>query len=105
MPKATETIVVSGTKDVIDAIRAAMDAQPGSQTSVTSRRNLDGNTAAWIVVASLAVQALPTVLAFVKDSLASKKVKKIKVGDVEIENPTPEQVESLLKEHRSKAAT
>jgi hypothetical protein len=58
---------------------------------------LDGNTAAWIVIATLAGQAVPHVLGFLKDYLASKQVKKIKVGDWEVENPTPEIVERFLR--------
>lgn len=46
-----------------------------------------------IVIANLAAQALPHVLGFVKDYLATKQVKKIKVGDLEIENPTPEDLQ------------
>jgi hypothetical protein len=96
MINATETIVINGTKEAADAIRELIDSQPGSQSHITERKNLDGNTATWIVIASIAGQALPHVLGFIKDYLATKQVKKIKVGDWEAENPTPDMVERFI---------
>jgi|GEM_PF-5144164 len=93
METTSETIVISGTKEATEAIRKEIDAQPGSKTSLTSRKNLDGNVAAWIVIANLAAQALPHILGFIKDSLGMRQVKKIKWRDMEIENPTPEDVQ------------
>jgi len=96
MPDTTETIVISGTKEAAEAIRNEIDAQPGSQSHLTERKNLDGDTAAWIVIATLAGQALPHILSFIKDYLAAKQVKKIKVGNWEVENPTPEILNRFL---------
>lgn len=93
MTNTTETIIINGTKEAAEAIRNEIDAQPGSESQLTERKNLDGSAAAWIVIANLAAQALPHILGFVKDYLATKQVKKIKVGDLEIENPTTEDVE------------
>lgn len=96
MTNTTKTIVINGTKEAAEAIRQLIDAQPGSQTHLTERKNIDGDTAAWIVIATLAGQALPNVLGFIKDYLATKQVKKIKVGDWEVENPSPEILERFL---------
>ena len=96
MTDTTETIVISGTKEAAEAIRNEIDAQPGSQSHLTERKNLDGDTAAWIVIATLAGQALPHVLGFIKGYLATKQVKKIKVGNWEVENPTPEILDRFL---------
>lgn len=96
MTDKDETIVISGTKEAAEAIRDWIDAQPGSQSQLTERKNLDGSTDAWIVVAVLAGQALPHVLGFIKDYVSAKQVKKIKVGDWEVENPTPEILEQFL---------
>ena len=96
MTDATQTILISGTKEAAEAIRSAIDAQPGCQSHLTERKNLDGDTAAWIVMATLAGQALPHVLGFIKDQLAGRQVKKLKVGDWEVENPTPEILERFL---------
>ncbi len=89
MTNTNATIVINTTKESAEAIRDEIDAQPGSQSYITERRNLDGDTAMWILIANLSVQALPHILAFLKDYLPGKRVTKIKVGDLEIENPTP----------------
>jgi hypothetical protein len=96
MTNTPETIVINGTKEATEAIREMIDAQPGSESHMTERKNLDGNTAAWIVIATLAGQTLPHVLSFIKDYLTTKQVKKIKVGDWEVESPTPEIVERFI---------
>jgi len=101
MTKSTETIVINGTKEAVEAIRNEIDAQRGSRSEVTERKNLDGNTAAWIVIANLATQALPHILGFVKDYLATMQTKKIRVGDVEIENPTQGDIERLRCQDRN----
>jgi hypothetical protein len=62
---------------------------------VTERRNLDGATAAWIVVATLVTQALPALLNFLIKVLESNRVKKIKIGEIEVENPTAEEIRLL----------
>lgn len=105
MTNMTEMITINCNKEASEAIRNVIDAQPGSQSHVTQRRNLDGDTAAWIVIASLASQTLPHVLGFVKDYLATKQIKKIKVGDWEVENPTPEIVERFLTMMDAKSKT
>ncbi len=93
MTNETEMIVINCTKEAAESIQKEIDLQPGSQSHLTERKNLDGNTAAWIVIATMAVQALPHILGFIKDYLATKQVKKIKMGDLEIENPAPQDIE------------
>jgi hypothetical protein len=89
----TETIIINATKEAAEAIRNEINAQLDSQSHLTERKNLDGDPATWILIAKLAIQALPPVLGFVAAYLATKQVKKIKVGDLEIENPTPEDLQ------------
>jgi hypothetical protein len=96
MTDINETIVINGSKEAAGAIREFIDAQPGSQSHLTERKNIDGDTAAWIVIATLTGQVLPHVLGFIKDYLSTRQVKKIKVGDWEVENPTPEILERFL---------
>ena len=93
MTNMTETIVINGTKEAAEAIRNLIDAQPNTQSHLTERKNLDGSAAVWILVGGIAREALPHLFGLIKDYLAAKQVKKIKVGDIEIENPTPEDIE------------
>jgi DNA-binding FadR family transcriptional regulator len=96
-----------GTKEAVEAVRQVIDAQPGSQSHLSERKNLDGDTAAWILIANLAAQTLPHLLGFLKDYLPTRQVKKIKIGDLEIENPTAEDLERFraLIDSRSRPET
>jgi hypothetical protein len=102
MTESTQTIVITCSKDIGTAIRAEIDSQPGSRSEIQERKNLEGVTAAWIVVATLATQALPHILTFIAKYIRPGDVTKIKIKDgdreIEIENPTPEQVELLLQQ-------
>ena len=76
-----------------------------SDARFIERRNLDGDTATWVVIATLASQALPHLLAFLTDWRKEKRkentVTRIKIGQIEIENPTPEDLEILRERLRS----
>jgi hypothetical protein len=103
--KTTQTIMLSGAKDAVEVISNHASAQSGSQSRVTERKNLDGTPSTWIAIASLAAQAIPIVLAFVKDYAATKQIKKIKWGDLEIDNPTREDVQKVLELMEKEART
>src|SRR5579864_5047591 len=104
MKETTGTIVINCTKEVADDLRRELDAQPGTSSTVTPRRNLDGDTAAWIVIANLAGQALPHILTFLQTYLNGKRVKRIRIGDIEVENPSPEDIVRLQKLLDSRSA-
>jgi hypothetical protein len=97
MKQSKETIIISGTKETIEAIQKQIEQQPQSNSRLSQSSNLDGDVAAWVVIATLSAQVLPAILSFIKDMVSIKSIKKIKIGDVEIENPTPEMVDKLLK--------
>src|SRR5687768_2728317 len=103
---ATETIVITASENDARAIREGIDAIADTQASLSARRNLDGDVAIWIVIANVAVQALPHVLSFLKEQLASRKVKKIVFADgSEIENPTPQDLEMFRAERKGGKTT
>jgi len=101
MDEQSNTIVVSGTREAADAIKKEIDTVLNSQSQFVERKTLDGNTPTWIVIATLAVQSLPSIIELAKYYLPRGGIKKIKVGDVEIENPTEEQVDLLIKQTKS----
>jgi len=76
---------------------------PTSLDEPVQKSNLDGSAATWIVLANLAITALPHVLTYLRDNGSSGKVKRIVVpGVLEIENPTREQIELALDMARKK---
>lgn len=77
---------------VADELRGVLNSD--SQPRFIERRGLSGD-AAWIVIATLSAQVLPHVLDFLDKLLNRSRVKRIKVDGVEIENPSPEDLEKL----------
>ena len=64
-----------------------------SEAVVFSKANLTGAEPVIIAILKVAAAAIPAISAYLK----SKRVNKLRVGDVVIENPTPEQIEQALK--------
>ena len=58
--------------------------------------NLDGGEGTWIVIVTILSQSIPHILDFIKNMREENGVKSIKVGDVEIKNPTEDMVRQLL---------
>ena len=97
MSDNSETIVINCSKDAVVEIQQLINAQPEAQSKATERKNLDGDVAGWIVIATLATQSLPHVLEFLKPFLPNKQITKIrfknKDGEWEMENPTQADIE------------
>ena len=96
MTSNSETIILKGSRDAIEAINNKIKEQTGSKTLISERRNLEGDSATWIVIATLATQSLPHILNFIKDYVSRDKVKSFKIGDIVIENPTAKMVEDMI---------
>lgn len=58
-------------------------------------KGISGETEAWVVIATLTIQALPSVLEFIKWLLDSKKVKSIQYGNLKVDNPTDEMIDAV----------
>jgi len=97
MNQPESKIMVSGDKEVINAIKLKFEQVSGNPVRIFERRNLDGSAPTWVLAATIAVQALPIMLNFIKDYATSKKVRRIKVGDMEIENPDDGLIEAMKK--------
>lgn len=97
MSQAESRIMVKGDEDVIDAIRLRLEQILGHPVAISERSNLDGSAPTWVLAATIAVQAVPIILNFIKDYASAKRVKKIKVGDIEIENPDDALIEAMKK--------
>lgn len=95
MEISNETIFISGSKETIEAIQKEIERHEGSKSQLTERNNLDGGPATWIMVGSIALQVLPLILNFIKEMANLNHVKKIKIGDIEIENPNADLINSI----------
>lgn len=57
----------------------------GGQPRITQRQNLGGEPAAWIVAATLGLQALPHLISAIEKFVLLNKVQKLKIGGTEVE--------------------
>lgn len=55
-------------------------------------QNLDGSTAAWVVIATLSAQVIPYFLTFIGEARKNGRVSRLVFGDIEIENPSEEDI-------------
>jgi hypothetical protein len=92
------TLIVRTDEGGARTIDRIVQEHGGSPGIVTQPNNLDGDVTAWIVAISAVVQAFPPLLTAIKDLVSRDKVKSIQVGDIKLDNPTPEIVERTLKE-------
>jgi len=90
-------IVLSAVLSDREAAESVVSMLPSSErTSLGSVRALDGTVGEWLVLATVAVNAVVPALAALRDLIEAKRVKSIKIGDVEINNPSREQADRLL---------
>lgn len=100
MSLKANSLSVSIEPGVTEEERLALERVSGSHIDVTEKRGITGETAAWVLVTGFAVQALPHILAFLIGTADTKKVKRIKCGNFEVENPTPEMISVFMEKLR-----
>ena len=87
-------------REAADAIIALIPSSGDS--TLASARALDGSAGEWIVLATAAINALVPLVAALRDLAGARRVKSIKVGEVEIVNPSRDQVDQLLASYGQK---
>ncbi|WP_433579234.1 hypothetical protein [Nocardia brasiliensis] len=91
-----ETFVIACEADEVDEIDSSL-RENGVTAQRSPRRQLDGAAATtWVLVAGVAIQSAPAILASLRDLLVRKRVSELKFGDVTITNPNPEDVAKLI---------
>lgn len=94
-----ETVIIHGDEAAIKHFQQELQSLEPNQVHITQRKNLDGNTDTWIAIATLAIKSLPTVFDLVIKIIEhGKKVKKVKIGSTEINNPTRQDLEKFKSE-------
>jgi predicted patatin/cPLA2 family phospholipase len=91
------TFMVSGDKEVINAIKHKVEQLSEHPVQISERHNLDGSVSTAVMVCTVGMQAITLILTFIKEYVNMQKVKKIKVGDIEIENPDDRLIEVMRK--------
>jgi hypothetical protein len=88
------SLVVSADQEPAEQLKQMLN-QAEVSPRIVVRRNLDGDAATWIVMATLSAQMLPSLLTFLETIVGGRRVKKIKLGDLEIENPSSQDLKEF----------
>ena len=96
---AEATLILRTDKSGAETIDRIVQDNGGSAGIVTEPKHLGGDVATWIVAVTAFTQALPPLLAAIKDLVTHDRVKEMEIDGVKVTDPTPEVVERLLKEH------
>jgi hypothetical protein len=97
----TEDILLECAPDLLAAVREELGSLAVEPVDAMERKNFDGSSSVWIVLATLAVQALPNFVTLIAKHIDRGGVTKIQIGDIIIENPQEKDLE-LLRELMAK---
>ena len=94
-------LTISSTNQLIaNEIENAIGETPNSSCNVIEKNSLTGNAVEWIVLGTVALKALSQILDFVTAQIErNKKIKSVKVGELVIKNPTPEDIKYLKEKY------
>jgi hypothetical protein len=67
----------------------------GASAQFAERENLAGDAATWVAISTLAFNSLPRFLDFIEKWRHVEEVKRVKIGDIEIVNPSDEDMKAL----------
>ncbi len=98
----SKTIIVSGSKEAVEALKTAVQST-GSDCQISDKKNLPGGPEPWLGVANLVITGIPVVVAAIKSFTGrdkEKRIVKIRIGDLEIENPTEEDIARVLEQKK-----
>lgn len=95
MNQAVEEIRLTLDAESAEVLRPFFEANAQEDPVFLESDNLGGDEATWIVLATLAVQALPHLVTLLQGLTGRSGSRKYVFGDVTIENPSPRDLELL----------
>ena len=97
----TTTLAIECEDDVAESVALALGDATQSEVVSARKSNLDGSPETVLQIVQVATSFAAAVVPLISTYLDRKRIKKIKVGDIEIENPTRDQWEQLWEDHLS----
>ena len=95
MGQASSSLIISGDQKAIQAIKNRAEELSGETVRLVEKKNLDGSSVSMIMI-TIAIPLIQQILTFVKEYAIERRVKRIKVGDIEIENPSEQLVQAMI---------
>ncbi len=78
------------------------DECPSTNQELVKKSNLDGGPTTWLLIANVALAAIPHLITFLQQRRDSKKIKKVVLKDFgEFEGTTPDELIKVLSELRN----
>lgn len=87
--RRSDVTVVTTDRYAADAVADAF-ARDVSEPLVAERLGIDGAMAEWVVIGVATIQSLGGIIAVISGLLDRNRVRRIRCGEYEVENPTPE---------------
>lgn len=91
------TLVLESDEATSDHLKRHFEELTKSDVISGRRKNLDGSLATFATILQASSPIIAAVIPLVIEVLKQKKVRRIKLNDIEIENPTEEQLKAVLK--------
>ena len=95
MSEQSEILVVHSDPIGSNFLVEELSRIPAVEARVAEKQNLDGSPAGWLVLAVVTIRTLPAILDAVGRLIQLRGVKSIRIGEVEMENPTRADVDDL----------
>lgn len=95
MTAQTEEVSLTVDESLLESIKPFLEANAHGSLTLLERKNLGGDEAVWIVLATLGVQALPHLVTLLQGLTGRGGTRKYVIGDVAVENPSPRDLDVL----------
>lgn len=95
MNQEVEEVSLTLNAEAAEALRSFIETNAQEEPIFLERNNLGGDGATWIVVATLAVQALPHLVTMLQSLTGRDGSREVIIGDITIKNPSPRDLELL----------
>ncbi|HZG44913.1 MAG TPA: hypothetical protein VEZ41_01415 [Allosphingosinicella sp.] len=90
-------IIVEAEGDPDPELKVALAGATGSEVRVVQKHGLTGEVASWLLIGNFVVTTLATLTPIFLNHLKDRRVKSIKVGDLVVENPKPDDIAAILR--------
>ena len=102
MADDVETLLVTCRVESVSLIRELLEAQD-ADVQTLPRQQFDPESAAtWVVAGTVAIRTMPRVIEALREFLTRNNVRQIRIGDVSITNPRPEDTDKLIEVIRNR---
>ena len=105
MTEDSVIVVVETVGEADTNLATRISEETASSVRTVTRHGLGGDASTWLLIGNFVATSFATLAPIVSNYIKERRVKSIKVGDLAIENPRPEDVEKMLQAWQSRGST